>query len=807
MAVESFIQPSESKLTVEKQVKEKPSVEELTTIETPGRPTPASMLESSDEKPRKTRKKSSKPKASMLETEEVARKRDAILIITEKPQAAMKIASALGNAKKYNEDGVPYYELTRDGKRILVASAVGHLFGLTYKKGQKGWPIFELEWIPSYNNKSAAFTRKYYNVLRKLSLQAKEYIVATDFDIEGEVIGWNVLRFICKKDNAKRMKYSTLTAPELVKSYESPMPELAWGNAYAGESRHILDWLYGINLSRALMSAIKTSGSFRILSIGRVQGPALKIIVDREREISSFKPVPFWNVFALANNLRFKHPEDIFDNKELEKFKKIKSAEAETKKTETSEHPPFPFDLTTLQRESYRWLKLSPSQTLSIAQKLYLDGLISYPRTSSQKIPKEIEPKKILKSLSNQFKEISLATRDKPIEGPKSDPAHPSIYPTGEYADLTGQEEKLYNLIVKRFISCFSPDLKTANKRIILTATDSKGLPLTYEIKENNNSDDDEGNPSQNSNSKKTKISPITFTLSGYTIIEKGWASIYPADLEELNLPDIKGKVKIDKIEIEEKETQPPKRYTPASLVSLLEKKNLGTKATRSMIVDTLFDRGYLDGKSIQATALGMKLIEALEKYSSIIIDENLTRKLEDEMEKIQDSNSNLKAQEEKVIEEAKNIITDISKEFKAQETNIGKILSDGLQEVRKEQQINNTLQQCPTCKKGNLRIMFNRNARRYFISCSAYPECRQTYSLPPNALIKKADKTCPADGFPKLLAIRKAKRPWEFCFNPECPIEKQKKEEWAEKKGLTKKDEEEPEDSESKESSKEETD
>ncbi|MEI6849720.1 MAG: DNA topoisomerase, partial [archaeon] len=440
---------------------------------------------------------------------------------------------------------------------------------------------------------------------------------------------------------------------------------------------------------------------------------------------------------------------------------------------------------------AYRLYKLNPSATLTLAQKLYLEGLISYPRTSSQKIPKEIEPKKILKKLEKVFPEAKNITRANPIEGKKSDPAHPSIYPTGEFKQLDGQEEKLYNLIAKRFIACFSSDARTANKRIVLSAIDNKGKQLTYtmtrekkkDIALEGEADEDEKKEEETVSGKEVKIN---FTANGLEIIDKGWTSFYPIKLEENILPDMSGKVKIDEIKILSKETQPPSRFSSASLVSILEKKNLGTKATRSSIVETLFDRGYLDGKSIAATSLGMQLIAALEKYSPIIIDENLTRQLEDEMEKIQDSkDKNLEAQENLVLDKAKRLITDISKEFKSQESNIGKELLKGIETQRAAEKESNTLMPCPTCKTGNLRIIYSKKTRRQFIACSSYPNCKQTYSLPPNSLIKKVenDKKCEADGFPKLLAIRKGKRPWEFCFNPECPIEKAKKEAWAAKK------------------------
>src|SRR3989344_4610439 len=274
MAVEAFLTPSESKITVEKPVKSKPKIEELTTIEKPGDIKEQEEQEIKQKKPKVTRAKASPKLESPI--------KDMILIVTEKPQAALKIASA-----------------------------VGHLFNLTYVKGQTGWPIFNLEWIPSYESKTAHFTKNYYMLLKKLSRRASEVIIATDYDNEGELIGWNVLRFITGQKDAKRMKYSTLTKPELEKSYENPMKTLDWGQAYAGETRHKIDWLYGINLSRALMSAIKLAGSFKILSIGRVQGPALKIIVDRDKEIINFKSQPYWQIFATVKDTDLKHPKDI----------------------------------------------------------------------------------------------------------------------------------------------------------------------------------------------------------------------------------------------------------------------------------------------------------------------------------------------------------------------------------------------------------------------------------------------------------------------------------------------------------------
>ena len=278
-------------------------------------------------------------------------------------------------------------------------------------------------------------------------------------------------RFIAKQKDAKRMKFSSLTKETLEKSFEELEPNINWGAAIAGETRHYLDWFYGINLSRGLMKALSKAGQFRILSIGRVQGPALKIVADKEKEINAFKPEPYWQIFLQIKDIKgqrceVKHPKDIFKETELLKFKHLKGkkGQAETKITEEEIKPPLPFDLTTLQTESYKHLGNTPSQTLRIAQKLYLDGVISYPRTSSQKYPKEIEYEKILKKLKKYTTLTKYAKKKKPTEGKKSDPAHPAIYPTGEQKKMAETDKKLYDLIVKRFIACFGESGYTENK-------------------------------------------------------------------------------------------------------------------------------------------------------------------------------------------------------------------------------------------------------------------------------------------------------------------------------------------------------
>ena len=218
-------------------------------------------------------------------------KKGTTLIVTEKPQAAAKIAAALSEGKdeKFSgKDNVSYYEFYKDTHRYIVGCAVGHLFGINQKAQRGPFPNFDVGWFPVYEKKGGVLSKKYFNVLKKLVKESDDFLIATDFDVEGEVIGWNVLRFIAEKDDAKRMKFSSLTKDELVKSFQNSLSQFNWGAAYAGETRRYIDWFYGINLSRGLMKALSTGGKFRILSIGRIQGPALKILKDREEKIKNF---------------------------------------------------------------------------------------------------------------------------------------------------------------------------------------------------------------------------------------------------------------------------------------------------------------------------------------------------------------------------------------------------------------------------------------------------------------------------------------------------------------------------------------
>ncbi|MBU0535738.1 MAG: topoisomerase DNA-binding C4 zinc finger domain-containing protein [Nanoarchaeota archaeon] len=258
------------------------------------------------------------------------------------------------------------------------------------------------------------------------------------------------------------------------------------------------------------------------------------------------------------------------------------------------------------------------------------------------------------------------------------------------------------------------------------------------------------------------------FVTKGTRTVEKGWHEFYGhfVKLEEQELPHVeKGEeIHVDKIEMLDKETQPPKRYTPASIIKELEKKGLGTKATRAAIVDALYNRGYAVDKAIKATDLGIKTCETLQKYMPEILDDNLTRHFEDEMDLIRED----KKKGSEVLSEARELLTKTLKSLKSKEKAIGKDLIDSYKESMAKQ---NYIGPCPNCENGILEIRRGKFGR--FIACNNYPDCKTTFSLPNTGMIKSLKKECP-DCKMALISIQMPKkRPQELCINPACPSKK----------------------------------
>lgn len=664
------------------------------------------------------------------------------VIICEKPSSAEKIAKALSpSAKKkvYNKK-VKYWELERDSKNITVLSGVGHLYSLI-PKDAKYRVSFNLHWVPSYEaSKASSFTKNYLRAIKKFGKDADSYIHACDYDVEGTLIGYNALKFACGEDSLKkasRMKFSTLTKKDIIDAYENRI-DIDMHQVDNGIARHILDYYFGMNISIALSDSVrKTKHRFLKLSVGRVQTPTLSILVNREKEIREFVPEPYWVIKALLDfeNIEIKHVAgNIFDRQRAEEiFNKCNGKDAVVDKIEISNsktRPPVPFNLSGLQAEAYNVFGFSPKRTQVAAQNLYSAGYTSYPRTSSQKLPESLGFASIFKQLSAdpEFKKHidKLPSKLKPNNGKKEDAAHPPIHPTGILpGKLNKDEQKIYDLIVYRFIAVFFDAAKFETMKTTLDIEGEK------------------------------------FKFSRRRVTYKGWMEHYPfKKIDDEIFPDIKeGDVmSVKKLISDEKETKPPARYNQASLIKELEKKNLGTKATRADIIDKLYDRKYIEGSKIEVNSLGEHLIDTLNTYCHNLTSEKLTRSLEI---KLEDINTD-KATKDSVVnegeKEVKEILGDIDKNIQG----IGSKLYEAYQ-------ASNIVGECSCGGK------LVKRSGRYgdFVGCTNYPDCNVTYSLPVNASVIK--KTCERCGLPMIVA-GKGRNRQEMCLDPNCGKENVKK-------------------------------
>lgn len=665
------------------------------------------------------------------------------VIVCEKPSSAEKIAKALSSSAKkkvYNKK-VKYWELKRDDKDITVVSGVGHLYSLVPKK-QKYRVSFDLQWVPAHEaSKASAYTKNYLNAIKKLGKNADSYIHACDYDVEGTLIGYNALKYACGADSlqkASRMKFSALTKKDIIDAYENRIG-IDMGQVDNGIARHVLDYYFGMNISIALSDSVKKNKHrFLKLSVGRVQTPTLSILVDREKEIREFVPEPYWNIRAILDfeDIEIKHVDgNIFDKARAEEiFNKCYGKDAtvdEITFTKSKTRPPVPFNLSGLQAEAYSVFGFSPKRTQVAAQNLYSAGFTSYPRTSSQKLPESLGFRNIFNQLSNnaEFKQHIDKLPDSliPHNGKKDDPAHPPIHPTGILpTKLSKDEQKIYNLIVYRFIAVFFESAEFESMRT------------------------------------KLDIEGEKFKFNRRRVTHKGWMEHYPfKKIDNDKFPDVtEGDVmSVKELISDEKETKPPARYNQASLIKELEKKNLGTKATRADIIDKLYDRKYINGtQQIEVNQLGENMIDTLGVYCKDLTSEELTRDFEIKLEGIENNT----ASRDKIIDdgekEVKTILGDIDKNSKE----IGTKLYDAYQE-------SNIVGTCPNCG-GNLVKRYSAKTKGSFVGCSNYPDCTTIYSIPKGTNFLK--KKCEKCGLP-IISFGKPRQ--RACLDANCGKESTK--------------------------------
>lgn len=539
--------------------------------------------------------------------------------IAEKPSVAREIASILGaNARK---DG--YFE----GNGYQVTWTFGHFCTLKepheYTQEWKKWSLFVLPMIPPrfgikvIDNDGV---KKQFSVIETLISKAAEVINCGDAGQEGELIQRWVLQKAQCKVPVKRLWISSLTEDSIREGFNNLKEEQVFDKLYeAGLSRAIGDWLLGMNATR--LYTVKYGQNRSVLSIGRVQTPTLALIVNRQLEIENFKPEPYWELKTVYRETTFSATKGRFLVKEEgEKFlEEIKQADFEVtdvsvKKGE--EAPPRLFDLTALQVECNKKYAFSAEDTLKTIQSLYEKKLVTYPRVDTTFLSDDIYPKipAILRGISG-YEElvkpllaVAKIPKSKKVFDNSKVTDHHAIIPTGVRANaIAGNEQKVYDLIARRFISAFYPNCKIATTTVL------------------------------------GEVNKIEFKVTGKQILEPGWRVVFEKQVENQDekeedaddniLPAFeKGESGPHIPALNEKWTQPPKYYTEATLLRAMEtagklvdddelrdalKENgIGRPSTRAAIIETLFKRNYIrkERKNLYATQTGVELIGTIKE-------------------------------------------------------------------------------------------------------------------------------------------------------------------------------------------------
>jgi DNA topoisomerase-1 len=620
--------------------------------------------------------------------------RGRVLVIAEKPKAAKKIADALSQnhiTRRYHN--LAYYEIVQGDLVIIVASAAGHLYELN--TWEKGYPIFTYEWVPAYiASREKRYVKTYLDLLREVSKNCNYYVNACDYDIEGSVIGFLLIKFHGNEKRALRAKYSSLTPLELREAFTRLLP-LDYPMIEAGLCRHELDWIWGINISRALMHAVYTSTKKKIiLSAGRVQTPTLKQVYEHEAKRGLFIPIPQYIITASLKKNSVKIQVEYINNPvESESQAELIKVNVERQKylvvrniefSKSRYQPPPPFNLSDLQEEASRIYGFSPMKTQEIAEQLYLDALISYPRTNSQKLPPRLNYKNILGNLAEirEYRELVHRLINetkgilKPVEGEKEDPAHPAIYPTGVLPEkLTREQAAIYDLIVRRFLAVFAPPASISHVKAEFSTPDHR----------------------------------FAFTTTGLSIEYPGWLAYYPfhtpstREIPRLNRGE---SLEILNVSIRETFTKPPPRLRKIDILKWMESVGIGTESTRAIIIEKLFDRGYLKSTrdGVEISDLGVGIVEVIDAFFPDLASVELTRKFEVLMDEIIRG----RRKREEVISEAKRVISSLLEKFNQDIGNVGVSLAKKLSLVENYEKCS-----IPSCRsdvyaKGLCRIHYS---------------------------------------------------------------------------------------------------
>ena len=665
------------------------------------------------------------------------------VIVTEKDNAARRIADILsgGAATAERRNDVNVYKW--GGTRCIGLS--GHVVGVDFPPEYSDWRDVEpVELIDAPVRKTPT-QEGIVNALRRLARNASRVTIATDYDREGELIGkeaYELVREVNEDVPVDRVRFSSITETEVTNAFADP-DDLDFDLAAAGEARQVIDLTWGAALTRFLSLSARQLGN-DFISVGRVQGPTLKLIVDREREIRAFEPEAYWELFGelskadgdpfeaqyFFTNDAGNEAERVWDESVAETLTEALAAtdaavvDDVRRRTRTDE-PPTPFNTTAYIRAAGS-LGYSAQRAMSIAEELYTAGYVTYPRTDNTVYPDDLEPRALLESLaaSGRFGEdaASLLERDaiEPTEGDEETTDHPPIHPTGDLpgaSDLSADEWEVYELIVRRFLATCAPPATWERLRVVALAN-GDATQIAREADPFAALRD----PADAAETPELAADGgLRLKANGKRLLEAGYHEVYPyRSSDERIVPDVEPgeALTVSGRHTDAKETQPPRRYGQSRLIEEMEARGVGTKATRHRTLEKLYDRGYVENDPPRPTRLAESVVEAAEGFADHVVSEEMTAQLERDMQAI--------AAGEKGYDEVTAASRELLERVFEDLTESREAIGDQLQESLKADK---TLGPCPEC--GSDLLVRQSGAGSYFVGCDGYPDCEYTLPLP----------------------------------------------------------------------------
>jgi DNA topoisomerase-1 len=630
------------------------------------------------------------------------------------------------------------------GRDFLVKSSYGHIRDLP--KSELGVDI-KNNFKPTYVIPEKS--KKIISELKKDAQKAEVVILATDEDREGEAIAWHLTEALglgnSELPQVKRIVFHEITERALKEALQNPRG-IDMNLVNAQQARRILDRLVGYELSPFLWRKVHAG-----LSAGRVQSAALRLIVERERERERFKPQEYWTITASLKKLDPKSKPEKFEallveinresipqfgiktKEEAEKIaSKLKQATFEVEKIEkkeTKRKPLPPFTTSTLQQAAWQFLRFSAKQTMRLAQELYENGYITYMRTDSTNLSAEAleAAKNFLKKEFGERYVLSIprqfVTKSKLAQEAHEAirPTNPNLTPAALKKDLAPRQLKLYDLIWRRFLASQMPEAELDQTLVDIAA--------------------------------KVKKDTYTLRASGQIIRFDGFLRIWRSKIEERELPQLEKGEGLELIEVIPLQhfTEPPPRYTDASLVKALEEYGIGRPSTYAPIIATLEMRNYVERderKTLKPTGIGIIVTELLEKHFPTIVDYGFTALIENELDEIAKGqrewvpvvrevylpfHENLLAKEKEVTRKeaterpSEEICDKCGRPMVTKYGRFGPFLAcSGFPECKNVKKIpRETLGiKCPKCGKGEIVLRRTKTKKRNFYGCSRWPEC-----------------------------------------------------------------------------------